>query len=335
MLIFFWFQPSSSAGGGIWWYNGNPRHAMQKNVAGQKLTILAIDTATNSPKTGDAANLTAYVSKDDGSVTVLGDTSATELDATNAPGLYSFDLTQGETNANKLVFSGKSSTSGVKLVPQIASTVPPNFQATAITTAGVVSANESDVLQTTTVATLTSQLNFTLTAGSADDGAYNGCRVILRDQATAAQKAVGVCLEYTGSTKRMRLAFDPGVFTLATGDSVDVVAAVHKPTVHCGLSVKSAEGLAAQVMVWMEVAGILVPLASIDASASCSVVVSEHDTGITLFTAAGVAGDLHSSRFEYEQATPGFTDDRQYSAVASITLNGQTFSTTHNTIVIG
>lgn len=91
---------------------------MFRNIAGQKITFLVIDTATNLPKTGDAANLTAYVSKDDGSVTVLADTSATELDATNAPGVYSFDLAQGETNAHKLVFTGKSATSGVRVVPK-------------------------------------------------------------------------------------------------------------------------------------------------------------------------------------------------------------------------
>jgi hypothetical protein len=96
---------------------------MFKNVAAQKVTFLVIDTAANTPKTGDAANLTAYVSKDDGAVTVLGDTSATELDATNAPGLYSFDLTQAETLADKLVFSGKSSTSGVRVIPLLLYTV--------------------------------------------------------------------------------------------------------------------------------------------------------------------------------------------------------------------
>lgn len=100
---------------------------MFKNVASQKITFLVIDTATNVPKTGDSANLTAYVSKDDGAVTVLGDASATELDATNAPGLYSFDLTQAETNADKLLFSGKSSTSGIRVVPVLLYTDPSGF----------------------------------------------------------------------------------------------------------------------------------------------------------------------------------------------------------------
>jgi hypothetical protein len=60
-------------------------------------------------------------------VTVLGDTSATELDATNAPGLYSFDLTQGETNADKVLGTGKSTTANIKLIPLLVYTVPAAF----------------------------------------------------------------------------------------------------------------------------------------------------------------------------------------------------------------
>jgi len=90
---------------------------MFKGVA-TKITLLAIDTATNSPKTGDAANLTAYVKKDGGAVTVLADTSATEDSATNAPGLYTFDVSAAETTADWLEFSGKSSTTNVRLIPK-------------------------------------------------------------------------------------------------------------------------------------------------------------------------------------------------------------------------
>lgn len=97
---------------------------MFKNVASQTITFLVIDTVTNLPKTGDAANLTAYVKIDNGAVTVLTDTSAAELDATNAPGLYDFGLTQAETNGDKLVFSGKSSTAGVRVVPMPVYTFP-------------------------------------------------------------------------------------------------------------------------------------------------------------------------------------------------------------------
>ncbi len=78
--------------------------------------MFAFDATTNVPKTGDAANITAYVSKDYGTVTVLGDTSATEMDATNAPGYYLFDAAQAETNADCLMVSGKSSTSNIKII---------------------------------------------------------------------------------------------------------------------------------------------------------------------------------------------------------------------------
>lgn len=88
---------------------------MFKNVAA-KFRVFAFDATTNVPKTGDAANLTAYVSKDYGAVTVLADTSATEEDATNAPGYYLFDAAQGETNGDVLMVSGKSSTANVKVI---------------------------------------------------------------------------------------------------------------------------------------------------------------------------------------------------------------------------
>lgn len=89
--------------------------SMFKNVAA-KFMVFAFDTTTNAPKTGDAANITAYVSKDYGAVTVLGDTTATEMDATNAPGYYLFDAAQAETNADCLMVSGKSSTANIKVL---------------------------------------------------------------------------------------------------------------------------------------------------------------------------------------------------------------------------
>lgn len=88
---------------------------MFKNTAGTFL-VYAFDSATGLPKSGDAANLTAYVKIDAGSLTVLADTSATEIDATNAKGYYLFDAAQAETNGDRLVISGKSSTSGIVVI---------------------------------------------------------------------------------------------------------------------------------------------------------------------------------------------------------------------------
>ena len=100
---------------------------MFKNVASQKVAVFAFDVTTGAAKTGDAANITVYVSKDWGAVTVLGDTTATEMSATNAPGWYLFDLTQAETNADDLLFTGKSSTANVSIVGRPIRTLPPLF----------------------------------------------------------------------------------------------------------------------------------------------------------------------------------------------------------------
>jgi hypothetical protein len=82
-----------------------------------------------------------------------------------------------------------------------------------------------DLLQSTTIATLASQTSFTLTAGSADDDAYNGHIAIVTDSATSTQKAVGTVSDYTGSTKTITLAADPAIFTMAVGDTIEIVAA--------------------------------------------------------------------------------------------------------------
>jgi hypothetical protein len=76
----------------------------------------------------------------------------------------------------------------------------------------------------TTIATLASQTSFTLTAGSADDNAYNNCTIIIEDVSTAAQKAVGIISDYTGATKTITLKYDPAIFTMATTDKVYILA---------------------------------------------------------------------------------------------------------------
>lgn len=111
---------------------------MFKNVASQKIIVFAFDATTNLPKTGDAANITAYISKDFGTVTVLTDTSATEMDATNAKGYYLFDISQTETNADNILVSAKSATANVVVVgaPAAIFTNPPNFTAASIDSNG-------------------------------------------------------------------------------------------------------------------------------------------------------------------------------------------------------
>ena len=80
------------------------------------------------------------------------------------------------------------------------------------------------LLQNTTIATLASQTSFTLTAGSADDDAYVGAVIVVTDQSTSTQKAVGSISAYTGSSKTVTLTSDPAIFTMAVGDTVDIIA---------------------------------------------------------------------------------------------------------------
>ena len=114
---------------------------MFKNQASQKIALFAFTTATGAPKTGDAANLTPYITKDGGSVTALTDTSATEMSATNAPGWYLFDVSQSESNADWLLFTGKSSTADVAVVGASVYTRPNRFTTMVIDAAGLVDAN--------------------------------------------------------------------------------------------------------------------------------------------------------------------------------------------------
>lgn len=89
-----------------------------KNVASQKIHVYAYDSTTGAAKTGDAGNITGYVSLD-GTANAIDDTNPTEVDATNMPGLYVFDLTQAETNCDAFALVAKSSTANIRIEPII------------------------------------------------------------------------------------------------------------------------------------------------------------------------------------------------------------------------
>jgi hypothetical protein len=89
-----------------------------KNVASQKIGVFAYDSSDGSAKTGDAGNITAYISLDFAAPAQTNDVNPTELDATNAPGWYVFDLTQGETNAEVIILAAQSATADI-LIEQV------------------------------------------------------------------------------------------------------------------------------------------------------------------------------------------------------------------------
>lgn len=85
---------------------------------GQTITVtfVAWDNTNNVGKTGDAANFTLRWVKD-GTSAVPTNVPATEVDATNAPGLYKIVLTGTECTCDFGCLGGKSSTSGISIIP--------------------------------------------------------------------------------------------------------------------------------------------------------------------------------------------------------------------------
>lgn len=93
----------------------------------------------------------------------------------------------------------------------------------AVTTGGWVARFKigyAGAIHDTTIATLSSQTSFTLTAGPADNNALVGCTVIVHAAASGVQRAIGVVSAYTGSTKTVTLAADPAIYTMAAKDNI-------------------------------------------------------------------------------------------------------------------
>jgi hypothetical protein len=97
---------------------------MQKNVANQKWTVFAFDLTDNTPKTG-LADITAKLSKDGAAGAALNDVSPVELES----GYYEFDLTQAETDFDKLTIIPVSQTADIQVVgsPGTLFTTPVGF----------------------------------------------------------------------------------------------------------------------------------------------------------------------------------------------------------------
>ncbi len=92
---------------------------MFKNVGSQKVAVFAWDAAAGAAKTGDAANITGQISIDGAATAATDDTNPTELDATDAPGVYLFDTTQAETNGDLIILQAASSTADIEFRPVI------------------------------------------------------------------------------------------------------------------------------------------------------------------------------------------------------------------------
>lgn len=109
---------------------------MDKNKAGQKWRVFAFNTTTNQEVTGDAANITAKLSKDYAAAAALADVNPTETE----DGYYLFDLTKAETNADDLAIYPESSTADVQVIG-----VPGSYRTQDTSTTAAVTTTDGDV----------------------------------------------------------------------------------------------------------------------------------------------------------------------------------------------
>lgn len=86
---------------------------------GQSVTVtyIAWNTSTNAGQTADVANHTLRLVKDGTSAAPTN--AASEVDSTNAPGVYKLTLTTAEATADCVVVCGKSSTANVSIMPLV------------------------------------------------------------------------------------------------------------------------------------------------------------------------------------------------------------------------
>src|SRR5512146_2455892 len=100
---------------------------MQKNVANQKWIVFAFNRTDNTPKTGDAANITANLRLDGGAAKAVDDTNPAELE----DDYYIFDITQAESNGDLVAICPASTTADIQVIgcPPALYTTTPNATA--------------------------------------------------------------------------------------------------------------------------------------------------------------------------------------------------------------
>lgn len=102
-----------------------------------------------------------------------------------------------------------------------------------------------DAVLNTTIASLSSQTSFTLTAGPAEDDALNGCVCCIHGVASAVQCGFAVILDYVGSTKTVTLAAGT-TFTAAATDNISIFSPAN--TRWIGSTSQTARDIGASVL---------------------------------------------------------------------------------------
>lgn len=179
---------------------------------------LTFPANTHTPSTGagtDADSAPTYRVYEDETGTAIVNGTMAKLDNANTVGFYSEQIALTSANGYE---KGKAYTIYITgTVGAIAGTMSHTFQMQAEVDSGFVT-------HKTTIGTVTNQAEFILDAGSTDNDAYNGLPVRITDASTPTQVAFGYVLDYVGSTKTLTLVSDPGVFTIAAADIIEILA---------------------------------------------------------------------------------------------------------------
>lgn len=184
-------------------------------------STIRIPFGSYAATTGASSATTNYAAADvqvykDGSTTqrasASGITASTDFDSLTGINLISIDLSDNTT--------ADFWAAGSEYIVVIAD-VTVDGQTVRFPAARFVIGMEGAALDTT-IATLSSQTSFTLTAGPADNSALVGCDVYIHDAASGVQCAMGTISAYTGSTKTVTLAVDPAIFTMAAKDNISI-----------------------------------------------------------------------------------------------------------------
>lgn len=295
---------------------------MFKNVASQKVQLFAFDITTGAAKTGDAANLTAYVSKDHGAVTVLTDTSATEMDATNAKGVYVFDLAQAETNADELTFSAKSTTANISIVARFVSTNPPSFTAFVTPTGATVAAVTGAVGSVTgSVGSVTGAVGSVTGLTASDVGAIK-TKTDFLPSATAGA-AGGVFIAGANAATSITTALTANIIGNVTGNLSGSVGSVTGAvgSVTGAVGSVAAGGIAAASFAAGAITATVIATDAIDADALATDAVTEIQSGLSTLTAAGVrtAVGLASANLDTQLTTIDDFLDTEVAAIKVVT----------------
>lgn len=129
-----------------------------------------------------------------------------EIDSVNLAGYYRLDVPNAAWAGSGQVTIGGEASGKHVIMEAIDNQISPSL------------------LVATTIATLATQKQFTLTSGSPNNNSYLNQTVVITKASDSTQKAVGTISGYVGSTLTVTLAKDPGLFTMAAGDSVYIYA---------------------------------------------------------------------------------------------------------------